>query len=313
MTSWIAITGATGFIGKAICRRLHASGYRIRILARSAQRAQSLGDNVDSVVAGDLHDPVALRELVTGTQAVIHCAGVVRGATQADFDRVNVTGVQNLLDAMLDTPQQPSLFYLSSLAAREPTLSFYANSKHRSERLLADKGADLRWLALRPPAVYGPGDRELLPLFRLMSKGFAPLLGEREARFSMIYVDDIATLVEAWLAGGASVGGVFSLDDGKPGGYSWSDVSRAVEQLCQRPVKQVTVPAPLLAVPAWINRTLARCFGYAPMLTPEKLRELRHPDWVCDNRALQEALDWRPQFQLAQGLAQTPGWCARLD
>lgn len=313
MTSWIAVTGATGFIGKAICRRLHAGGYKVRILARSPQRAAGLGVTVDQVVHGDLHDEAALRELVSGAQAVVHCAGVVRGARQADFDRVNVTGVEKLLDALQEQSQPPALFYLSSLAAREPSLSFYANSKYRSEQVLAARGGGLRWLALRPPAVYGPGDRELLPLFQLMSKGIAPVLGDRDARFSMVYVDDIAALVQAWLEQGAVASGVFSLDDGRPGGYSWSDVSETVAGLCQRPVRQVAVPAMVLSVPAWINRTLARCLGYAPMLTPEKLRELRHPDWVCDNRALQEKLDWQPQMQLEQGLSHTPGWCARLD
>jgi nucleoside-diphosphate-sugar epimerase len=68
----------------------------------------------------------------------------------------------------------------------------------------------------------------------------------------------------------------------------------------------------VLNIPAWINRGLARLCGYAPMLTPEKLRELRHPDWVCDNRALQQVIDWRPRYQLEAGLANTPGWCNRL-
>jgi nucleoside-diphosphate-sugar epimerase len=310
----IAVTGATGFIGATICRVLHEAGFAVRILVRSRQRAQTLGACVDGMVEGDLHDRKALVRLVDGAVAVVHCAGVVRGAQQADFDRVNVEGLENLLAVMSEagTDGPARLLSLSSLAAREPALSFYANSKYRGEQVLLQQAGALQWLALRPPAVYGPGDRELLPLFQLMSRGFAPVPGSTTARFSMIYVDDIAGFVLAWLQQPAATTGVFALDDGTPGGYSWQDVAAAVAHLCQRPVRVVRVPAVLLNLPAWVNRALARRFGYAPMLTPEKLRELRHPDWVCDNRAVQQVLDWQPRYQLESGLAHTPGWCRSL-
>lgn len=307
---WIAVTGATGFIGATICRVLHEAGFFVRILARSPRPAIADGDLVDAVVVGDLHNRQALTALVEGTFAVIHCAGAVRGARQSDFDRANVQGVTNLLTAISAAgaggPRR--LLSLSSLAAREPQLSFYATSKHKGEQVLRQQAGDLRWLALRPPAVYGPGDRELLPLFRLMARGVAPVPGDPAARFSMVYVDDVATLVLAWLQQEQPACGVFEFDDGTPGGYTWQDVSDAVTSLCRRPVRIVRVPTPFLGVPAWINRTLARWFGYAPMLTPEKLRELRHPDWVCDNSAVQQVLDWQPRYRLEQGLILTPGW-----
>ena len=151
-----------------------------------------------------------------------------------------------------------------------------------------------------------------LPLFRLMAKGFAPVFGQRDARFSMVYVYEIASLVLAWLQQASPVPGVYAFDDGRPGGYCWDDVTDTVARLCRRPVRAFRVPAPVLDIPARINRSLARLFGYAPMLTPEKLRELRHPDWVCDNRALQQVLEWQPRYQLEQGLAATPGWCNRF-
>jgi len=311
VTTRVAVTGATGFIGAAVCRALHEAGYGVRILARSPQRAQPLAGCVDEVVQGDLHNADALARLVDGAGAVVHCAGAVRGASQAAFDRINVQGVENLVAALAGGSAR--LLSLSSLAAREPSLSLYAMSKYRGERVLQEKAGELRWMALRPPAVYGPGDRELLPLFRLMAKGIAPVPGHPDARFSMIFVEDIAALILAWLAQVEPATGVFTLDDGTPGGYNWRDVSQAVERLCKRRVRLVPVPAPVMDIPAWINRALARLIGYAPMLTPEKLRELRHPDWVCDSRALRQVLDWQPRYRLEAGLAKTPGWCGRLS
>jgi len=64
----------------------------------------------------------------------------------------------------------------------------------------------------------------------------------------------------------------------------------------------------LLGIPAWLNGLGGRLLGYAPMLTPEKLRELRHPDWVCDSVALMARIDWQPRIQLEEGLRSTPGW-----
>jgi nucleoside-diphosphate-sugar epimerase len=289
---------------------LHDAGFAVRILARSPQRARALDACVDELVQGDLHDRSALARLVDGAAAVVHCAGAVRGATQADFDRINVQGVANLVGAMAGGPTR--LLSLSSLAAREPSLSFYAMSKYRGEQVLKEQAGGMSWMALRPPAVYGPGDRELLPLFRLMAKGIAPVPGSPEARFSMLYVEDIAALTVAWLRQEKPATGVFALDDGTPGGYNWRAVADIVAQLCRRRVRLLRVPSLVMDVPAWINRGLARVAGYAPMLTPEKLCELRHPDWVCDNAALRRVLAWQPRYRLADGLASTPGWCGKL-
>ena len=313
MSEWVAITGATGFIGRTICRLLHNEGWKVRALVRSEARARVLKDSADDWTLGDLDDRVSLGNLLGNVVAVVHCAGAVRGASQQAFDRVNVDGVRNLADAILNSRYPPRLLCLSSLAAREPGLSFYAASKRKGEQVLEQQAQAINWIALRPPAVYGPGDRELLPLFRLMAKGIAPVLGSRAARFSMVYSQDIADLVHVWLSTESCPSGVYSLHDGRQGGYSWSDVSATVSELCQRPVHEFTVPSIMLNIPAWINRRMAPWLGYAPMLTPEKLRELRHPDWVCDNNAIQRVLDWQPRVQLEEGLRRTPGWCSLLN
>jgi nucleoside-diphosphate-sugar epimerase len=264
-------------------------------------------------VPGDLDDRDALSRLCTNAVAVVHCAGVVRGVDARAFDRVNVDGVRNLVDVMSSHAQPARLLCLSSITAREPGLSFYAASKYRGEQVLEQQAGALNWIALRPPAVYGRGDREMLPLFKLMARGIAPVFGEKDARFSMIHVEDIARLVGRWLQCGPIENGIYSLHDGKRDGYSWDDVTTIVSRLCQRPVRAIPIPSFMLSTPAWINRWLAHRLGYAPMLTPEKLRELRHPDWVCDNDAIRRVLDWQPVLQLEDGLKNTPGWCPSLD
>ena len=308
MKKVIAVTGATGFIGQAICEQLIANNYSMRVLVRNPRKASSRTFSDAEIIRGDLADPDGLQRLVSGADAVIHCAGSVRGATQAQFDRVNVEGTRNLLHAIKACTTSQRLLFISSLAAREPQLSFYAASKHRAEQTLKNEGSGIAWTVLRLPAVYGPGDRELLPVFRLMARGLALTPGLPDARFSMLYVDDLGSAVMAWLDSDFVTEEIFAIEDGRAKGYDWHDVSEVVGQLCQRKVRVVRAPSWILDVPAWINGRIGTLFGTTPMLTPEKLRELRHPDWVCDGTAFQRVTNWRPKVRLAEGLRAIPDW-----
>jgi len=308
MSQVIALTGATGFIGQSICRRLTASGYSVRALVRNPQATNLPSLSNAEIIAGDLANADSLGILVAGADAVIHCAGAVRGTTQEQFDHVNVSGTRNVLQAIKGSANPPKLLTLSSLAAREPRLSFYASSKKQAEDVLQNDGAGISITILRPPAVYGPGDRELLPLFQFMARGIALTAGSPSARFSMIYVEDLSSAVSAWVRSESPAQGIFTLDDGQLRGYDWFDISTVVSRLCSRRVRVVRAPSWLLDVPAWINGQIGMIFGTAPMLTPQKLRELRHPDWVCDSVDFQRAFDWRPETQLLEGMRSTPNW-----
>ena len=304
----IAITGATGFIGQAICRQLLSEEYIVRVLVRRPQDATLEMFDGAEVVPGNLGNQNSLSRLVDGANAVIHCAGKVRGATQAQFDRVNVDGTRNLLRAIKATRSGPRLLLISSLAAREPQLSFYAASKHCAEELLESDGHDVAWTILRPPAVYGPGDREMLPIFRLMARGIAITPGPPAARFSLLYVNDLSGAVIAWLRMDAPQRQTFEIDDGRTTGYDWHDVRDIVEELCGRKIRVIRAAEWLLDLPAWINSRIGAVFGTSPMLTTQKLRELRHQDWVSDNSAFRQAANWQPKISLSAGLRTTPNW-----
>jgi len=305
MSRVVAVTGATGFIGGALAQRLATAGWRIRVLVRPTSSRGRLAGIAADVVAGDLGDLDSLRRFIYQAEAVVHCAGAVRGASQADFDRVNVEGVARVVHAAASEHRAPRFLLISSLAAREPGLSAYAASKRRGEEVLAAGGGTLPWGILRPPAVYGPGDRELLPLFRWMARGIAPVLGSGNGRFSLLYVEDLAEAVVRWLSGGTAVHHTFELDDCRPGGYTWTDVVDIMTLLRSRSVIPVRVPALLLQVVAAVNLAAARVIGYKPMLTPGKVRELRHPDWVCDSGAFMGATGWSPKVSLEEGLRRT--------
>ena len=308
MSRIIAVTGATGFIGGMLVNQLTAAGWSVKALARPAS-AHLLAEipGLEPVV-GSLQDRESLERLLEDACAVVHCAGAVRGATAADFNAVNVEGVKQLAGVALSLPSRPRFLSLSSLAARAPELSHYASSKRQGEHALASMAEDMEWVALRPPAVYGPGDKELLPLFQWMGRGIAPVLGEADARVSLLYVEDLGAAVLGWLDSVDCPSGVYELNDTQAGGYSWDEIIARVSTLRGRRIIRLGMPALLLRSLAAVNVSAARLFGYAPMLSPGKVRELRHPDWVGDNTALTAAIGWKPAFSLEDGLRQTMGW-----
>lgn len=298
----VALTGASGFIGAAIARHLASRGWRLRLLVRPGSQTRLPPLPATQVITGSLADPDALKQLLEGAQALVHCAGAVRGLTRADFDRVNVAGVQALLDAADDSLR---VVHISSLAARHPRLSHYAASKRAGEQLVQTCLPPARRVVLRPPAVYGPGDRELRPLLERMMQGLALIPGRRDARFSLLHVDDLAAAVACLLLGDAGWGRTHEPDDGQPGGYAWQDLLVAIARLRHGPVRALAVPGPLLCALGACNELLARLTGRAPMLTRGKARELRWPDWVASGNASLLTAGWRPAVHLDQGLRNT--------
>ena len=307
MSRSIAITGATGFIGGRIADRLLAAGYTVKALVRSTSPPKTSHEPAIQWIHGALEESDSLQRLVENVDAVIHCAGVVRGTTQQSFDTVNAVGVRRLARICAKQSPAPRFLLLSSLAAREPSISPYAASKRKGEQIIANSSEPLPWTALRAPAVYGPGDRALLPLFQLMSRGVAPILGPKAARFSLLHVDDLAAAVLHWLASGCSRK-IYELDDGRTGGYCWDDAVNTAEALRGKHVVRIPVSAFAMRRLAAVNVALARLFRYAPMLTPGKVRELRHCDWVCDNREWSRAIGWKPQVSLEAGLRNMLDW-----
>jgi nucleoside-diphosphate-sugar epimerase len=308
MTDTIALTGATGFVGAALARRLTKAGYKIQALIRPVSIHKKPLDIAAEWIEGDLNDRQSLGQLVNGVDAVIHCAGAVRGATREHFNSVNADGLAHLVQKTVEQRPTPKFLLISSLAARQPDLSHYAASKRQGERVLTDQSNRLSWTIYRPCAVYGPGEREMLPVFKLMAKGIAPVLGAGTGRISLIYVRDVAEAVVKWLDHDGCQSGTYELHDGHPNGYSWHEIIDTFRHLRSKAIVRLSVPMVLVKLVSRINLLAARITGYAPMLTPGKIQELSHPDWVCDNTALSSAIGWTPQILLPEGLKRTLNW-----
>ncbi len=290
----LAITGGTGFVGKRLIDRALGLGHRVRALTRRPQAAR---EGVEWI-AGALDTPEALHDLAIGADAVIHVAGVVNAPDKAGFVAGNVTGTQAVV-AAAKAASVPRFVHVSSLSAREPALSTYGWSKAEGETAVLAAIPDAA--VVRPPAIYGPGDMEMLELFRLAKKVVVPL--PPPGRFSTLHVDDLADLLLALAA--SDVGGVFEADDEAPMGWSHVDFARALGRAVGRRVVPLSTPRPILMLSARVARALQ---GDRAKLTPDRAAYFSHPDWVVRADRRPPPALWRPRIATEPGLAATAEW-----
>jgi nucleoside-diphosphate-sugar epimerase len=305
----IALTGSTGFIGQHIIQQARLMGFNIKALCRQPQAAQT---GVTWVI-GDLHNTAALKALVSGVDGIIHTAGLVKALNWDEFERINIEGSANLAKAILNlnTKTKPHTVHFSSLAAREPQLSNYARSKNLSEQVMqallgVDENTPLT--ILRPPAVYGPLDKELLPIIKAIKNGFLPILGDKENRFSMIYATDlaIASLKSLWQV--EAYGQNYELDDGNIAGYKMEEFGAIASDIFARPLRKILIPNWFLKTIGYIGNVKASITRTPSMLTSLKANELSHPNWVCAHNRLNSTSFWQAETSLRHGLEKSINW-----
>jgi nucleoside-diphosphate-sugar epimerase len=294
----IALTGSTGFVGQHLVKTLTDAGLPLRLLVRKGPRSCGFGSA--ETILGSLSDEAAIKQLVTGASAVIHLAGAIAAPNRATFFAINARGTENLAKAAI-AAGIGRFIHVSSLSAREPGLSDYAASKHAAEDILG-KLAPQGLIIVRPPVIYGPGDRATLPLLAQFTRRIAVIPGTRQARFSLLYVEDLAKFLLARLTDSSQ--GLCEIDDGRPKGYGWLDLLDIAAEVEGRRARAVFLPQWLLEALAWPIAKLESLFKLRVPLTPGKVHELYHPDWVV-RATFQE----KPEFiQFAEGFRLTIAW-----
>lgn len=292
----LAITGGTGFVGGRLINLALAAGYKISALTR---RPQGPREGV-TWIEGALDKPDSLLALAEGADALIHVAGAINAPDAAGFEAANITGTSAVL-AAAEKAGAKRFIHVSSLAAREPKLSAYGASKAGSEALVG--ASPLPSAIVRPPAVYGPGDKETLELFRMAKRGIVLL--PPEGRLSLIHVNDLGRLLLGLADPKAPKGPLIEPDDGRHGGWTHAELGQAVGRALGRKVITLSTPRPILNLCAGIDRLIRRDKA---KLTADRVAYFCHPDWMVDpGRGAPEKL-WRPKINTEQGLADTAKW-----
>ena len=291
-----AVTGGTGFVGGHLLSLAIETGHSVRALTRSEQRPR---DGIDWI-PGTLGNRESLSALAQGADAIVHIAGAIRAPDRAGFAAPNIEGTQNIIDAARKAGVS-RFIHISSLTAREPDVSDYGWSKAESEKIVQESGLD--WTIIRPPAVYGPGDRETLELFAMAARGFVIL--PPSGRTSLIHVADLCQLILQCTQAEAAIGALYEPDDGTPEGLSHVAFGKALGRAVERSVKTISMPAPVIRAGAWLDQMFRRNDA---KLTSDRARYFCHDDWVVESALRPPETVWTPSISYETGLAETAKW-----
>jgi nucleoside-diphosphate-sugar epimerase len=325
----VALTGATGFLGSHIADLLSLGRWHVRATIRPSSDLRWLRGKPIETVTASLVDQDDVRRFVAGSEAVIHCAGVVRAPDEAAYRAGNVETTRMLLQEAAASGTTRTFILISSLAAAGPApvddprhedspcapLSAYGRSKLAAEQLLRDQEWPFRTVVLRPPALYGPRDHAFLPLFRGAQAGWSARLGNRMTGLSLVHGQDAANAAMALLTTDTTAG-VYFVDDGSAPpnpaaseprrhdcGYELAELTAVLASLLRRRIRTVPIPLGLLRK---LSRLAGRRLGARiPILGSDRIADLSAPGWVCCGDKLCRETGFISRFGLEAGLLDT--------
>lgn len=318
----VLVTGATGFLGSHVAEQLSNAGRSVRALVRASSNTKFLSSLPNVTLAyGSVENRASVFEAMQGVTSVVHVAGLVKAKDGEEFRRVNTGGTQIMLDAALEHGVKRFVF-VSSQAAGGPSdaggapvrvgeerapVTAYGGSKLSAERLLIAAKDRLHSVILRPPAIYGPRDREILIFFKAVKSGVLPLTNPLGAMYSMIYGPDCAAACIKALDASVPSGSVYYVEDGAP--ISFEEMIRSVETALQkRAWIRVPLPERLVRTAARVSEMYGKITDQPVMLTVDKCNELRAPGWVCDGAPARRDLGWEPRVVFSEGVRLTADW-----
>ena len=316
----VLLTGASGFVGGHVAAALAADGHTLRVLARPTSDLSRVQDRIAETALADLREDTDLGPACAGIDAVVHVAGVTRGVRPANFHDVNAAGTARLAAAAVDAGVARFIL-VSSLAAQGPSasdapadpraprapVSAYGASKAAGEDVALRFADRMAVQVLRPPLVYGPGDRALLPFFQLAQRRLMLRLGAGRSRIAAIYGPDFAEATAALLTAQPGPSPYLHIADAG-GPYTWNDLIDALGDAVGKRLFVLPLPALGWSLLAGLSTLAGRALKSDPLLDAARVAEMRQPAWLADSEALQALSGWRPRTALADGLRETVAW-----
>src|SRR5262245_20701003 len=316
------VTGGTGFIGSALVRELVGRGWRVRALVRSPGGAEAMRALGAEAARGDVLDRAAVAAALAGATHVFHAAAMLKAPWRKAFVTENVEGTACIARACAEAATPPSLVLVSSLAAAGPSpaeaprdeedapapVSAYGRVKLACEAAAREHGERVPLTIVRPPMVFGEGDKTALGLFRWAARGLSVVPTRARRRISLVHVDDLVeVLIRSAEAGercdGSATRGVY-FSPGSEDVELGALAPRVARAMGRSGVRTLRLPMALTWVVATLSESLARLRDRPTFLNRDKARELAAGSWICNGAKAQRTLGWSPA-PLDERLAQT--------
>jgi nucleoside-diphosphate-sugar epimerase len=314
------VTGATGFVGRRLVKRLVDDGNSVTVLVRNRLRLGELRELVDRVIDGDLTADIDLSEAMSDVDCVLHLAAVVASHGPEGYYSANVEGTRRLAKAAAAAANPPLMIYCSSLSAGGPStadrprreedperpVSHYGRSKLAAEKVLGDFSSQLRLVIVRPPIVYGPGDMEFFPRYSKMIRRGILLTAADQPRYSLVHVDDLCEALILAARRGLSPehvnGRIYYVCDGVE--HTLDSMGGILaEKIGARLPRIIRIPLPLIWMAAWCGMKIAHLYGRSTLLNVDKVHEMKCQAWTCSSERAATELGFRHSMEFSDGMA----------
>ncbi len=322
----IVITGASGFIGSHLVRSAMDKGYHVYAMVRKSSHTGELKKLGADILYADMLNSEsiknALEQLVHSNiciDYVIHAAALTKAKTDNEFTEVNCKGTHHMLSALKMAGISPEKFvFISSLAAcgpqtlgntietnhRQP-ITRYGKSKSEAEIIVSAYSNKIPYIILRPTAVYGPGEKDLYTVFKMVNKGLNPVLGSNKQELTFIYVSDLAEFVMASLVA-KEKNKTYFITDGFV--YSKHALGDAISNSLHKKSLTITLPLFLVRSLAFVSQYTSSLLNKQSALNLEKYKELTAQSWNCNVTETFSELNYIPQYSLQKGVNETTRW-----
>ena len=315
------VTGATGFIGSHLVELLLSKGHTVRVLLRKTSSLEWLKGLPIEMFYGDLFDMGAMEKAVAGVDYVYHSAGLTKAKTPEEYYRANQEGTRNLLQAALSkAPNIRRFVHISSQAAAGPSptsapinegfpphpLTTYGKSKQKAEEEVLAVASRMPVTICRPPAVYGPRDKDVFEFFNTYKKGLQPIVGFSEKYVSLVHVTD---LVRGFVLAGESekaTGQIYYISSDRA--YGWKEVGEATRAAMGRGAIRVRIPEPLVYVISAFAEIGAKFSPKPALINLEKARDMVQDYWTCDSSKALRDFGYKQEISLEDGVRGTVEW-----
>ncbi|MEO5356737.1 MAG: NAD-dependent epimerase/dehydratase family protein [Nitrospirae bacterium YQR-1] len=309
------VTGATGFIGSHLVEELIRQGYYVTCLVRDGSDLKWIEGYPVKKLTGDCLNPEILNSTPEQFDYVFHLAGLTKEAKSGDFYSTNVTGTDNLLKNVVKYNRNIKRFvHISSLAVGGPSMdgmplcpctppnpvSDYGRSKLQGEEAVARHSGEIPVTIIRPPAVYGPRDKDFYMLFKMVKRGYLPFWGK--SFYSFIYVEDLTRGIANSVKTDKSVGKTYYLTDTEMYSNEFLADTIAGELNC----KYIKLRIPIGVVPL-LAKVISK-LSKASIINSDKIAELKHTHWVCNCEDASKDFSFKPEVTLREGIRWTANW-----
>ena len=317
----VLVTGANGFVGSHLVEGLLDKGYQVRCLVRKTSNLKWLSGLKVEYAYGDISEKDSLKEAVRNVDIIIHSAGLTKAKTREEYFKANAEGTRNLMETCLkENPKLQRFVYISSQAATGPgedeqpkdeaapcrPVSYYGESKLEGEKIVTGYSSKFPVTIIRPPAVYGPRDTDMLGFFKVVKNGFRISFGKGESYISLVYVKDLVDGILLAAENTKAIGQTYFIADDRV--YSWREAFHIIAGALNKKTVPLRIPKSIVFLLAFFSENFYRLIGKTPAFNTQKAKEITQRYWGLNVSKAKSELGFIPKFTLERGAAETVRW-----